>query len=148
MGAAPIQNIGAYGVELKEVMEKCTFLQKDTLTERVLSVADCQLNYRNSIFKNELKEKGVVTSVQFRLTKSPHRIHTSYGALEDQLQGRPRTINPSLKRSYGFDKTNFLIPNKLVIVGVFLKIQYYPFPALKPYKKSIRNCSLIPLKQE
>ena len=121
VGAAPIQNIGAYGVELKEVMEKCTFLQKDTLTERVLSVADCQLNYRNSIFKNELKGKGVVTSVQFRLTKRPHRLHTSYGALEDQLQGRPRTIQSVAEAVIRIRQNKLPDPKQIGNCGSFFK---------------------------
>ena len=121
VGAAPIQNIGAYGVELKEVMEKCTFLQKDTLTERVLSVADCQLNYRNSIFKNELKGKGVVTSVQFRLTKRPHRLHTSYGALEDQLQGRPRTIQSVAEAVIRIRQKKLPDPKQIGNCGSFFK---------------------------
>lgn len=121
VGAAPIQNIGAYGVELKEVMEKCTFLQKDTLTERILSVADCQLNYRNSIFKNELKGKGVVTSVQFRLTKSPHRLHTSYGALEDELQGRPRTIQSVAEAVIRIRQNKLPDPKHIGNCGSFFK---------------------------
>ena len=121
VGAAPIQNIGAYGVELKEVMEECTFLQKDTLTERVLSVADCQLNYRDSIFKNELKGKGVVTSVQFCLTKSPHLLHTSYGALENQLQGRPRTIQSVAEAVIQIRQNKLPDPKQIGNCGSFFK---------------------------
>ena len=121
VGAAPIQNIGAYGVELKEVMEECTFLQKDTLTERVLSVADCQLNYRDSIFKNELKGKGVVTSVQFRLAKSPHPLHTSYGALENQLQGRPRTIQSVAEAVIRIRQNKLPDPKQIGNCGSFFK---------------------------
>ena len=121
VGAAPVQNIGAYGVELKEVMEECTFLQKDTLTERVLSVADCQLNYRDSIFKNELKGKGVVTSVQFRLAKSPHPLHTSYGALENQLQGRPRTIQSVAEAVIRIRQNKLPDPKQIGNCGSFFK---------------------------
>ena len=92
VGSAPIQNIGAYGVELKNVMTQCTILWRDSLEEETLTTEECQLSYRNSIFKNEYKNKTVITSVQFKLHKSPHQLKTSYGAIEEELKGKEKTI--------------------------------------------------------
>ena len=61
VGTAPIQNIGAYGVELKDVMESCTLLHRNNLKEDSLSTAACRLGYRDSIFKNKLKDQVVIT---------------------------------------------------------------------------------------
>lgn len=85
VGAAPIQNIGAYGVELKDVFEHCTLVFRETQDIQVFSKADCQFGYRDSIFKGELKNKTVITEVCFRLQKSNYNLQTSYGAIEQQL---------------------------------------------------------------
>jgi UDP-N-acetylmuramate dehydrogenase len=86
VGTAPIQNIGAYGVELKDVFHSCTAYDVETLEKKVFSKADCNFGYRNSIFKNEAKGKYVISSVVFRLTRSQHKLSTSYGAIQDKLQ--------------------------------------------------------------
>ncbi|MDC7995849.1 UDP-N-acetylmuramate dehydrogenase [Altibacter sp. HG106] len=85
VGTAPIQNIGAYGVELKDRMVSCNAVAVIDGTEREFSVSDCEFGYRNSIFKNRLKGRYVITEVVFRLTKTAHELHTEYGAIREQL---------------------------------------------------------------
>lgn len=85
-GTAPIQNIGAYGVELKDVLEYCQAMHVDTQEIRTFSNEECQFGYRDSIFKNEGKGKYIVVSVTFRLTKKNHKLQTTYGAIESELQ--------------------------------------------------------------
>ena len=85
MGAAPIQNIGAYGVELKEVMESLTAIELATGKEKTFSNAECDFGYRNSFFKKELKDKYLITNVSLRLAKNPI-LNTSYGAINSLLQ--------------------------------------------------------------
>lgn len=85
VGAAPIQNIGAYGVEVKDVLEQVRFFDLEAEVFREFSGEDCKFGYRDSIFKQELKGKAVITSVLFRLNKAPV-FHTSYGNIKQELE--------------------------------------------------------------
>lgn len=85
VGSAPIQNIGAYGVELKDTFVHCEAIEIATGNKRVFMHSDCQFGYRNSIFKNELKGKYVISQVTFKLTTQHHHLHTGYGAIEQAL---------------------------------------------------------------
>jgi UDP-N-acetylmuramate dehydrogenase len=86
VGTAPIQNIGAYGVELKDNFVSCKALHVQTLEEKEFNLTDCEFDYRNSIFKNRLKGQYIITSVRFKLTKKDHRLHTEYGAIVAELE--------------------------------------------------------------
>lgn len=86
VGTTPIQNIGAYGVEIKDVFESCTALHIQTLELRNFNLSECAFGYRESVFKNELKGQYIITSVTFRLTKKQHNLNTSYGTIESYLQ--------------------------------------------------------------
>lgn len=91
VGTAPIQNIGAYGVELKDVFVSCEAMSLETGTMRTFSSEDCQFGYRDSYFKNEGKGKFVITSVVLQLTKKDHKISTSYGAIREELKRKSIT---------------------------------------------------------
>lgn len=85
VGAAPVQNIGAYGVELADSFDSLRFFDWTRQEIRTMDAADCGFGYRDSVFKKQLKGKGVILSVTFRLTKRVHRLQTSYGAIQDAL---------------------------------------------------------------
>ncbi len=87
VGASPIQNIGAYGVELKDVFNSCTAFDIGTGEIRTFTYADCNFGYRESVFKNELKGKYIITSVNFILSKKAN-IRTQYGAITAELEKR------------------------------------------------------------
>ena len=86
VGAAPIQNIGAYGVELKDVLKSVTFFDLKTGEESVLKQQHCRFGYRDSIFKHELKGKVIITGIRLNLTKPPHPIECSYRSLDEYLR--------------------------------------------------------------
>lgn len=96
VGSAPIQNIGAYGVEIKDGMHSLTALNLTTLETETFLNTDCQFGYRESVFKQDLKGQYIITSVTFKLKKEPHTIHTSYGAIQEQLQ-QMMVSNPTIK---------------------------------------------------
>ncbi len=85
VGTAPIQNIGAYGVELKDSFVSCDAIEITTGKKRTFTKEDCNFGYRNSIFKNEEKGNYIITSVTFQLTKKDHKLHTGYGAIQEKL---------------------------------------------------------------
>lgn len=84
-GASPMQNIGAYGVEVKDVIESVHGIFTNDLTEFTLTNSACKFTYRESIFKHELKNKAIITHVIYRLNKTP-KFNTSYGAIEQELE--------------------------------------------------------------
>lgn len=84
-GTAPIQNIGAYGVELKDSFLSCTAIHRCTGETATFDKAQCQFGYRDSIFKSVEKDNYVITSVQFKLTKKTHQLRTEYGAIANEL---------------------------------------------------------------
>ena len=86
VGTAPIQNIGAYGVELKDTFVSCKATNVQTLEEKEFDLEECDFDYRNSIFKNRLKGQYIITSVRFRLTKKDHKLRTEYGAITTELE--------------------------------------------------------------
>lgn len=94
VGASPIQNIGAYGVEVKDVIHNVEVLNIHTLTIENFNNSDCKFGYRESVFKNEYKGKYIVTSVTYKLTKNPS-INSSYGAINDILL-RKNISNPTI----------------------------------------------------
>ena len=85
VGTSPIQNIGAYGVEVKDVITQVEAIEIATAKRVHFSNLDCEFGYRNSVFKNDLKGKYILTAVSFRLTKDNHKLNTSYGAIETEL---------------------------------------------------------------
>ena len=95
VGASPIQNIGAYGVEIKDHFHELEFYDFAKRGIRVFINSDCNFGYRNSIFKNELRQKGVVLSVTFKLDKIP-AFKTEYGAIKEELD-RMELVNLTAK---------------------------------------------------
>jgi UDP-N-acetylmuramate dehydrogenase len=85
VGASPMQNIGAYGVEIKDVfhsLEAFSLAEKKIVT---FTINDCAFGYRESVFKKKYKNQFVITSVTFKLSKKP-QFNTSYGAIEQELE--------------------------------------------------------------
>lgn len=85
-GAAPMQNIGAYGVEIKDVIASVEAVDKLSGDVRVFSNQECAFGYRESIFKQEARDRYIITGIVLRLTKRNHQLHLQYGAIKETLQ--------------------------------------------------------------
>ncbi|MFP9112723.1 UDP-N-acetylmuramate dehydrogenase [Flavobacterium sp. RHBU_3] len=139
VGTTPIQNIGAYGVEIKDTMVSCLAMEISTQTLRTFTNAECEFGYRESIFKGALKGKYIIVSVTFGLSKTNHKIHTAYGDIVAELT-KNNITSPTIK-----DVSNAIIairssklpdPKELGNSGSFFKnpvISKTQFDAL--YKK-------------
>jgi UDP-N-acetylmuramate dehydrogenase len=95
VGASPIQNIGAYGVELQDVFHSCKAFEIATGKFKTFEKADCGFGYRESVFKSELKGQYIIVSVKFHLSLIPN-INLRYGAIEQELTNRGIT-DPTIK---------------------------------------------------
>jgi UDP-N-acetylmuramate dehydrogenase len=86
VGTSPIQNIGAYGVEIKDTFYQLEALEIETGKTKIFKLEDCDFGYRNSVFKNQLKGKFIIINVTFKLTKNKHNLNISYGAIATYLK--------------------------------------------------------------
>jgi len=96
VGTTPIQNIGAYGTEMKDTFVSCEALTIGNLEIKTFKNNECNFGYRESIFKHEAKDQYIITSVVFKLTKRHHKINTSYGDIASELT-KNNIIRPTLK---------------------------------------------------
>lgn len=144
VGTAPIQNIGAYGVELKDVFESCAAMEIQSGELNAFSLKECKFGYRDSIFKNEAKGRYIITSVTFKLTKKNHQLYTGYGAIEEELS-KNGIVYPTIK-----DISNAVIairqsklpdPKEIGNSGSFFK---NPVVSKKSYQKLKKNNPEIP----
>ncbi len=87
-GAAPIQNIGAYGVELKDVLHGIDYFHFSNRTHSFVPASDCSFGYRDSIFKREWKSKGFISRIYLTLSRHNHTIHSGYNALKKYLDNQ------------------------------------------------------------
>jgi UDP-N-acetylmuramate dehydrogenase len=96
VGTTPVQNIGAYGTEIKDTFVSCDAINIKNQEMRTFTNEECRFGYRESIFKNEVKDEYIITSVVFKLTKQNHKINTSYGDIQAELAKNNVTI-PTLR---------------------------------------------------
>lgn len=100
VGASPIQNIGAYGVEIKEVISSLNAIKikiNQKIKYKTFNNKECKFNYRDSYFKNQGKNKWIITDVTFKLKKQNHQIITSYETVQ-QMLNKQKIINPTIKQ--------------------------------------------------
>jgi UDP-N-acetylmuramate dehydrogenase len=96
VGTTPVQNIGAYGTEIKDTFVSCEAMTIATQVMKTFTKEDCHFGYRESIFKQEAKDQFIITSVVFKLTKRNHKINTSYGDIIKELE-KQNVTTPTLK---------------------------------------------------
>jgi len=143
VGACPIQNIGAYGVEVKDVIVEVEAFNLTTYSIKTFTNKACNFGYRSSVFKTTEKGNYFITSVTFKLTKQA-KINSSYGAIENELN-RMEVVSPSIK-----DVSNAVIsirssklpdPKEIGNSGSFFK---NPIVTLVQKNKILENYSEAP----
>ncbi|MFT7155587.1 MAG: UDP-N-acetylmuramate dehydrogenase [Parvicella sp.] len=154
VGASPMQNIGAYGTEIKDHFLYLDALNLETLTIERFDNAACEFGYRESVFKGKLKGKYVIVKVAFELSKKPN-VNTSYGAIEEELKAMQIT-NPSpkhvsdaviaIRRSKLPDPAEIgnsgsFFKNPVVNITQFTKLEA-KFPKIAHYKVDDNNIKL------
>lgn len=90
-GAAPMQNIGAYGVEIRDVVTSVEAVEKATGRKKIFSNTECAFGYRESIFKQQAKDQYIITGIVLRLRKRDHQLKLQYGAIQETLSNRSVT---------------------------------------------------------
>ncbi len=118
VGAAPVQNIGAYGVEFSDFCTQVKWFEFSSQTIKVLTNDDCRFSYRNSIFKQNLYNKGIITEVEFSFPKA-WRANLSYAGLNELEQSS--TAEQVMKKVISLRQKKLPDPNKLPNAGSFFK---------------------------
>ena len=151
VGTSPIQNIGAYGVEVKDVITKVQGIVIESAEQVEFSNKACDFSYRNSIFKRQLKRKVILTSVSFRLTKNDHSLNTSYGAIENELSSQgisSPTIRDISKAVIKIRESKLPDPRKIGNSGSFFKNPVIGNEQFKKLKDSYTNLPFYSVSEE
>ena len=121
VGAAPIQNIGAYGVELKDVFISCKTIHIKDQTEKEFDKKGCLFAYRTSRFKTIDKNIYIITSIKIRLTKEKHKYNLSYGSVKDEIGNREINLESISKAVIKIRKSKLPDTNLIGNCGSFFK---------------------------
>ncbi|MFC0603977.1 UDP-N-acetylmuramate dehydrogenase [Winogradskyella pulchriflava] len=144
VGTAPIQNIGAYGVELKDVFVSCEAIHITNQRLKTFTKSDCEFDYRESVFKQKLKGQYIITSVNFELTKTKHKLNVDYGAIKQQLEILNVT-NPTIQNIseavIAIRQSKLPDPKEIGNSGSFFK---NPIVSAKKFEKLKENFPEVP----
>ena len=144
VGTTPIQNIGAYGVEIKDTFESCDAISIEKHSIETFKKQDCRFDYRNSIFKNEAKGKYIITSVTFKLTKQNHQLYINYGTIASELKAmdiKHPTIQDVSKAVISIRESKLPNPKIIGNSGSFFKNPVVP---ITHYNKLLQNFEDMP----
>lgn len=150
VGTTPVQNIGAYGAEIKDTFISCDAIAIKDQEKRTFLKDECKFGYRESVFKNDVKDQYIITSVVFKLTKRNHKINTAYGDIINEL-AKNNITNPTIKEVsdavIAIRRTKLPDPKELGNSGSFFKNPIVPkvdfesihqkFPEMKFYDISL-----------
>ena len=128
VGTTPVQNIGAYGTEIKDTFISCDAMNILTQEMKTFTNVECDFGYRESVFKNKFKNEYIITSVIFKLTKRNHKINTSYGDITKELEknnpevsGQTPTLKDVSDAVIAIRKSKLPDPKELGNSGSFFK---------------------------
>lgn len=147
VGTSPMQNIGAYGTEIKDHFVNCKVLNLKTLEIEIFDLKKCRFGYRDSIFKQEGKNQYVILEVSFKLTTQNHTIKTEYGAIQSELENLDIT-NPTIqdvsKAVINIRQSKLPDPKKIGNAGSFFKNPTIPLTQFEDLKLKFDNIQGYP----
>ncbi|HWI94146.1 MAG TPA: UDP-N-acetylmuramate dehydrogenase [Flavisolibacter sp.] len=146
VGASPMQNIGAYGVEIKDVFYELEAFHKFDKTTQKFSLKDCGFGYRESVFKNKYKDQFVITGVTYRLSKKPF-FNTSYGAINQELERmgiKELSIQLISQAVINIRTSKLPNPKEVGNAGSFFKNPVIPNKQFNEIKKAFPNIVAFP----
>lgn len=147
VGTSPMQNIGAYGTEIKDVFISCQVLDLENLEIKVFNLEQCRFGYRDSIFKQEGKGRYVILEVTFKLTKKNHLIKTEYGAIQSELKNlgiENPTIQGVSKAVINIRQSKLPDPKEIGNAGSFFKNPTIPLTQFEALKQKFENIQGYP----
>lgn len=151
VGASPMQNIGAYGVEIKDTFYSLEAYHIESGEIHIFDNASCEFGYRESVFKRKLKNQYFITSVSFKLKKKNYTLNASYGAITSELE-KNNISNPTIK-----DISNAVIairqsklpdPKEIGNAGSFFKNPVVSNSIIEKIKVEYPNASVYPVDEE
>ena len=137
VGTCPIQNIGAYGTEIKNHFTSCKALNTEALEVETLTLEQCKFGYRDSIFKTSAKGKYIILEVTFKLTTKHHHIKTEYGAISTELKNlgiENPTIQDVAKAVINIRQSKLPNPVEIGNAGSFFKNPTIPLEQFENLK--------------
>lgn len=147
VGTSPMQNIGAYGTEIKDIFVDCKVLNLETLEIETFNLERCRFGYRDSIFKQEGKGKYVILEVSFKLTSKIHSIKTEYGAIKSELENLGIT-NPTIqdisKAVINIRQSKLPDPKEIGNAGSFFKNPTIPLAQFENLKEQFPDIQGYP----
>jgi len=138
VGTSPMQNIGAYGVEIKDCFESLEALEISSGDIRTFTAEDCAFGYRESVFKNKLKGQFIILNVTFKLSTKDHKINADYGAIRDELRANKVSepgINDISKAVIAIRQSKLPDPNEIGNSGSFFKNPVIPLTHFQKLQK-------------
>jgi UDP-N-acetylmuramate dehydrogenase len=142
VGTSPMQNIGAYGTEIKDVFVSCRVLDIKSLELKTFSLEECNFGYRDSVFKQEGKDRYVILEVTFKLTKKDHHIKTEYGAIKTELENMGithPTIQDVSRAVINIRQSKLPDPKETGNAGSFFKNPTIPLGKFENLKQQFEN---------
>ncbi len=148
VGAAPVQNIGAYGAEAKDVIERVHYYDAKERRHHTMGNAECRFAYRESIFKHELRGKAIITSVEFRLSKSKQP-SLGYGDLAKEVEARGRVTLKNIREAVCSIRRSKL-PDTAVLgnAGSFFKNPIVNKDVSERLKQEYENMPVYPVSEQ
>lgn len=147
VGTSPMQNIGAYGTEIKDIFVSCQVLDLEDLEVKTFNLEQCRFGYRDSIFKQEGKGRYVILEVTFKLTRKEHHVKTEYGAITSELKHlgiESPTIQDVSQAVINIRQSKLPDPKEIGNAGSFFKNPTIPLVQFEVLQQKFENIQGYP----